>query len=281
MPRIVVVGSVNLDIVANCDRLPLSGETVGGGVVSRHPGGKGANQALAAHRMGSDVSLVARVGDDANADEALALLVGDGVDVSRVERDADAPTGVALIVVDRLGENQIVVAPGANALLVPEELDLAGADAVVCQLETPMETVAAAAIRAPNMFCLNASPATPLPDVVLGRADLIVVNEHEHAELEANLRGFDGLVAVTSGAAGAVLLRGGRRLAEAAPPRVHPIDTVGAGDAFMGALVVGMIEARPIEQALERACAAGALATTRPGAQPSLPTAAEVDALLV
>jgi ribokinase len=279
MPRIVVVGSVNLDIVAHCDRLPLPGETVGGGVVSRHPGGKGANQALAARRMGAEVSLVSRVGDDANADEALALLINDGVDVARVERDANAPTGVALIVVDRLGENQIVVAPGANALLAPEDVDLAGADAVVSQLETPMETVEAAAIRAPNMFCLNASPIMPLPDVVLGRADLIVVNEHERAELEANLSGFDGLVAVTSGAAGAVLLRRGLMVAKAVPPRVHPIDTVGAGDAFMGAFVVAMVEERPMQEALERACAAGALATTRPGAQPSLPTAAEVDAL--
>jgi ribokinase len=280
MSRVVVVGSVNLDLVATCHRLPKPGETVGDARLARHPGGKGANQALSARRMGAEVSLVARVGDDANADEALALLREAGVDLSLARRDPKEPTGVALIVVDEDGENQIVVAPGANQRLAPADVNVAGFDAVICQFEVPIETVEAAAEQAGGLFCLNAAPARSLTSSLVRHADLIVVNEVEHAEVGPDLEGYGGLVVLTTGASGAVLYRRGKEVARATPPRVHPVDTVGAGDAFVGALVVAMIDGLSAVDALTRACAAGALATTKPGAQPSLPTAAEVDSIL-
>ncbi len=280
MSRIAVVGSVNLDMVATCARLPQPGETVGGASMSRHPGGKGANQALAARRMGATVSLVARVGKDPNAEEALALLRQAGVDLTRAWRDPSAPTGVALIVVDSKGENQIVVAPGANGRLAPADVNVGDAEAVICQFEVPIETVEAAAEQATGLFCLNAAPALRLTEPLMKRADVVVVNEVEHAELADSLERFDGLVVITAGAAGAAVYRRGRQVGRATPPSVTPVDTVGAGDAFVGALVVAMVEERSTSEALTRACAAGALATTKPGAQPSLPTSAEVDAVL-
>lgn len=281
MVHVGVVGSVNLDVVASAHRLPRPGETVGGATVSRHPGGKGANQALAARRMGAKVSLVARVGRDANADEALALLRADGVDLSRAWRDPNQPTGIALITVDPEGENQIVVAPGANAALAPADVKITDVDGVICQFEIPEDAVDEAARQATGLFCVNAAPARRLTDVVRKRADVIVVNEIERGELDADLERFEGLVAVTLGAAGAALYRRGRQVARATPPPVRPVDTVGAGDAFVGALVVSMLQERSAQDALARACAAGALATVVRGAQPSLPTADQVDAAMV
>jgi ribokinase len=278
MSTIGVVGSVNLDIVATCRRLPEPGETVTDGVLSRHPGGKGANQALGARRLGAEVWLVARVGTDANADEALALLAAEGVDLTRTRRDPVAATGVALILVAADGENQIVVAPGANARLEPSHVEVAGADAVLCQMEIPPAAIDEAARQAGGLFCLNAAPARPIPPAALGRADVVVVNEIEHAALAAQLERYEGLVAITTGASGAALYRRGREVARATPPPVHAIDTVGAGDAFVAGLVTSMLEGRSAADALRRACAAGALATTVRGAQPSLPTAAAVDA---
>jgi ribokinase len=166
----------------------------------------------------------------------------------------------------------IVVAPGANAHLAPEEVNVGDADAVICQLEIPSAAVAAAAAQAP-FFCLNAAPARAEPDL---EPDLLVVNRHEY-EMTGPSR---GLVALTLGAEGAVLLEGGRERARAAPPRVHAIDATGAGDAFCAALVLSLLEGRTLTGALRRACAAGALATSRLGAQSSLPTADEVDAIL-
>ncbi|MDH4118450.1 MAG: ribokinase [Acidimicrobiia bacterium] len=280
MSHIGVVGSVNLDVVATCARLPRPGETVTGATIARHPGGKGANQALAARRLGAATSLIARVGKDAYAEEAMTLLRASGVDLSRAWRDPSEPTGLALIAVDENGENQIVVAPGANARLRPADVNVAGLDAVICQFEIPTETVEAAAEQCTGLFCLNAAPARHLSGPLRRRPDLIVVNEVEHAELESDLTGFEGLVAVTTGASGAALFRRGRLVARATPPRVTVVDTVGAGDSFVAALVVSMLEGRSAQDSLTRACAAGALATTRPGAQPSLPTADELDHLL-
>ncbi len=280
MVHVGVVGSVNLDVVASVQRLPRPGETVGGATVARHAGGKGANQALAARRLGARVSLVARVGRDANAEEALALLRADGVDLSRAWRDPRSPTGLALITVDPSGENQIVVAPGANASLAPADIKVADVDAVICQFEVPDAAVDEAARQATGLFCVNAAPARRLTDTVRKRADLIVVNEIEHAELDSDLSRFEGLVAVTIGAGGAALYRRGRQVAKATPPPVRPVDTVGAGDAFVAALVVSLLEQRSAQQAVARACAAGALATTIPGAQPSLPTTEQVDAAM-
>jgi len=271
-PRIAVVGSINLDLVASCERLPRPGETLTGATFERVPGGKGANQALAAARLGAEVALAGAVGDDPFAGEALALLEAGGVGLEQVRR-ANAPTGVALIVVADDGENQIVVAPGANALA--RAGDVGGADAVLCQLEIPVETVAEAAAGA-RFFCLNAAPAGALPAELLERVDLLVVNRYE---LEA-VGSFTGLTALTLGGEGAILLDGGAEIARAEPPVVEAVDGTAAGDAFTACLLVSLLEGRDQEEALRRACAAGAIAASRPGAQPSLPTAAEVDAIL-
>jgi len=268
---LVVVGSVNLDLVARAERLPRPGETVGGAVFQRIPGGKGANQAAAAARLGADVTLVAAVGDDGFAEDALASVKEAGVRL-RLKRVA-APTGVALITVGADGENTIVVAPGANALLATGDVAVPDADGVLCQLEVPVETVRAAAAATTGLFCLNASPATdePLPE-----AGLTIVNELERARIGRR----SGLVAVTEGARGARLERDGEELARAEPPRVRAVDGTAAGDAFAACLVVSLLEGRSERESLERACAAGAIAASRPGAQPSLPTAAEVEEIL-
>ena len=266
--RLTVVGSINLDLVARAERLPRPGETVSGATFSRVPGGKGANQAVAAARLGASVRLVGCVGRDPFAEEALAGLRAAGVELA--VRESDAPTGVALIAVDAGGENTIVVAPGANLELAPGELEL-GDDPVLAQQEIPAETVARAAELAPRFF-LNAAPARPGAPP----AELTVVNR---LELDA-LGERDGLVCLTLGAEGAVLLERGEEVARAEPPRVDAVDGTAAGDAFTACLVVSLLEERGREEALRRACVAGALAAARPGAQSSLPTAEEVDALL-
>ncbi len=267
-PRIVVVGSVNLDLVVRVERLPGPGETVGGGTFARVPGGKGANQAVACARLGAQVTMIAAVGRDPFAAEALAGLREAGVTLELHE--TDRPTGVAVIQVDGGGETTIAVAPGANAALGAVELP--PHDAVLCQLEVPDAAVLSAWEGCTGLFCLNAAPARP----VAVDADLTVVNRHE---LEALVR-RDGLVALTLGAEGAVLLDDGEEIAHAAPPPVEAVDGTAAGDAFTACLLVSLLEGRDQEDALRRACAAGAMAASRFGAQPSLPTAAEVEELL-
>jgi ribokinase len=266
--RITVVGSINLDLVARCKRLPRPGETISGATFSRVPGGKGANQALACGRLGADVTLIGAVGGDAFAEEALKELRE-----AKVELDLETsavPTGVALIYVDEAGETEIVVAPGANGTL--EEIELPDHDAVLCQLEIPDEAVTSAWESSTGFFCLNAAPARS----VLVDPDLTIVNRYE---LEALTR-RDGLVAVTLGAEGAILLEQEEEIARAAPPPVEVVDGTGAGDAFTACLLVSLLEGREPDEALERACAAGALAASRFGAQPSLPTAAEINEIL-
>jgi ribokinase len=267
-PRIVVVGSVNLDLVVRVERLPEAGETVGGGTFARIPGGKGANQAVACARLGAAVTMIAAVGRDPFADEALAGLREAGVTLELHE--THRPTGVAVIQVDGGGETTIAVAPGANAALGAVELPRH--DAVLCQLEVPDAAVLSAWEGCSGLFCLNAAPARP----VAVDADLTVVNRHE---LEALVR-RDGLVALTFGAEGALLLDDGEEIARAAPPPVEAVDGTAAGDAFTACLLVSLLEGRDQEEALRRACAAGAVAASRFGAQPSLPTAAEVEELL-
>jgi ribokinase len=261
-PSLTVVGSANLDLVAQVERLPRPGETVTDASFARVPGGKGANQAVAAARLGAEVRFHGAVGEDDFADEALAGLREAGVEIE-VERRGD--TGIALILVAADGENQIVVVPGANATV-----DAVGTGNVLCQLEIPVETVEANA-RSADFFCLNAAPARAI-DV---EPDLLVVNRYEF-ELVSEGK----LVALTLGEQGAVLLEDGHELARAVPPRVNAVDGTGAGDAFTACLVVSHLEGREWDEALRRACAAGAIAASRPGAQPSLPTAAEVDAIL-
>jgi ribokinase len=269
-PSLTVVGSINLDLVARCERLPAPGETVTDAEFDRVPGGKGANQAVAAARLGAEVHMLGCVGEDVFAEEALAGLREADVelDVHRVP----APTGVALILVDAAGQNEIVVAPGANAYVQPAD----PAENVLAQLEIPVETVAAVAREASGFFCLNAAPAKPVPAEVLGRADLVVVNRYELDALPEAPR----LTALTLGADGAVLLEDGEEVARARPPNVDAVDGTAAGDAFTACLVVSLLEGRDREEALRRACAAGALAASRPGAQPSLPTADDVDEIL-
>jgi ribokinase len=261
-PSLTVVGSANLDLVARVERLPRPGETITDAAFSRAPGGKGANQAVAAARLGAEVRFFGAVGVDAFAEEALEGLHEAGVALE-VERHGD--TGIALIVVAADGENQIVVVPGANVTV-----DAVGSGNVLCQLEIPVETVRANA-EAAEWFCLNAAPAKPV-DV---EPDLLVVNRYEY---EMNPRAK--LVALTLGEEGAVLLENGEEVARATPPRVTAVDGTAAGDAFTACLVVSHLEGRDWEEALQRACAAGAIAASRPGAQPSLPTSEEVDAIL-
>ena len=280
MTRITVVGSINLDLVASAPSLPRAGETVTGATLARHPGGKGANQALAAQRLGAGVCLIGRVGDDAMADEATALLEAGGVDLSEVETDEAAPTGVALIAVDPSGENQIVVAAGANHRMTAAQLPARIETPLILQLELPLEVVEAAVGRATDFVCVNLAPAQPVSDALLRRADLIVVNETEADFYGEVLHQGGGRVVTTLGAKGAVMRLRGAEIARAAPPKVTAVDATGAGDAFVGAICVALLEGMEPEAALRFACAAGALAATRPGAQPSLPARAEVETII-
>jgi ribokinase len=230
----------------------------------RVPGGKGANQALAAARLGARVRFIGCVGED---DLPLRALEREDVDISAVVR-VDGVTGTAVILVDDRGENVIVVAPGANRCLRAEDVTIGDVDAVICQLEIPLEAVREAARQAP-FFCLNAAPARG--ELALS-PDLLVVNRYEYEVVGEP----PGLVALTLGPEGAVLLEDGTEIARATPPSVEAVDGTAAGDAFTAALVVGLLEGRDRAEALGRACAAGALAASRAGAQPSLPTAAEL-----
>ena len=278
--RITVVGSINLDFTASAPRLPRAGETVTGATLARHPGGKGANQALAAQRLGAEVCMIGRVGRDGMAEEAMALLLADDVDVAGVAADATATTGVALIAVDPEGENQIVVAAGANHSAMPEQLPARIETPLILQLELPIETVEAAVGRATEFVCVNLAPAAPVSEQLLRRADLLVVNESEAAFYGDLLHHGGGRVVVTLGARGAVMYQRGAEIARAAPPTVRAVDATGAGDCFVGAICVALLEGMKPEAALTFACAAGAIAATRPGAQPSLPTRAEVEAII-
>jgi ribokinase len=277
VPAVTVVGSINLDLVATVPRLPRPGETLTGAELDHVPGGKGANQAVAAARLGAEVRFVGAVGGDDFGRQATAVLIAAGADLSALQQ-AGAPTGVALILVDEAGENQIVVVPGANHALDPAAIDVGEPDALVCQLEIRDEAIQAALRQSDAFFCLNAAPARPVSAAILERADLIVANSLELEALGSSPLG--ALFAVTLGAEGALLLENGEEVARAVPPMVDAVDGTAAGDAFTACLVVSLLEGREREEALQRACAAGAIAASRPGAQPSLPTTAEVDEIL-
>ncbi len=263
-PPLTVVGSINLDLVAKVERLPRPGETLTGATLQRIPGGKGANQAVAAARLGAGVRMVGCVGRDPNAGEALSGLREAGVELA--VREVGDPTGVAIILVAAGGENQIVVVAGANAQVG----GFSSPGHILCQLEIPDAAVEEARTQA-DWLCVNAAPARPLAV----DADLVVANRYE-----AEVIGDQPLLALTLGEEGAVLLEDGREVARAAPPPVDAVDGTAAGDAFTACLVVALLEGRDREEALRRACAAGAIAASRFGAQPSLPTAEEVDAIL-
>jgi ribokinase len=284
MSRVVVVGSVNMDAVARVQRLPAPGETVGDAELSWFPGGKGANQAVAAARQGAPTAFVGCVGNDDAGRSLAAGLAAGGVDTSGVHVAHDVSTGLAMIAVDVNGANTIVVAPGSNQALTPAHIDgaavLTDAAVVVCQLEVPMPTVVRALQRgreAGAITILNPSPSRRLDSGLLSLVDVLVANEHEAAELGESLP--CRAVVVTMGERGA-------ELTEAGTVRSYPsvavrvVDTTAAGDAFCGTLAAAVAAGHSLHDAVTKAVAAGALAVTRAGAQPSLPTAAEVAALL-
>ncbi len=286
---VIVVGSVNVDLVVRLPRLPAPGETVTGGQFSRHPGGKGGNQAAAAARLGARVAMIGAVGDDELGRTALDDLRAARVDVAGVVA-VTAPTGVALITVDRRGENQIAVASGANHELSAEQVR-AGIEAavvdgavVLVSLELADGAVAAAVETAESAglpVVLNPGPARVLPDEVLGGVSVLTPNEHEVGGLGppgvAGLLDLGvGAVVVTRGAAGCELHRPGREVLRQAAYPVDVVDTVGAGDAFSGALAWALADRRPLEEAVRLAAAAGALATRRPGARGDTSTAEDV-----
>jgi len=272
---VAVIGSINMDIVASVEQFPQPGETITNAVVNRFPGGKGANQALAARRLGASVFMIGRVGKDMFANEALHSLREEGVDLSYCRELESVTTGLAMIVVNKVGENQIVVASGANAAFDTDQLEVPPADAIIAQLEVPTETILKAARDCDSFFCLNAAPAKPVPFDLLENVDLLVVNEIEARMLSHQLDGYHGLLAISYGGKGAVLSRSGQVIAKASPPRVDVVDTTGAGDAFTAALTVSLVNGAEPQAALEYACKVGALTTTRMGAQSS-PTVAEM-----
>lgn len=284
---IVVFGSINIDLVIAAPRLPRPGETVIGDSYRLVPGGKGANQALAAKRAGARVVLAGAVGADAFAEAALALLRADGVELALLE-SAERPTGCATITVAENGENIITVAAGANRLaraeLVPDAL-LSPETTLLLQMEVPPGEVARLAERAKRRGCriiLNLAPAVPANAALLHQLDCLVVNEMEAKALDrppaALAEAFGLVVVVTRGARGAVtfLPQGGEIAVPAV--RVEPTDTTGAGDCFVGVLAAGLSEGVALAAALQRASIAAALACCVYGAQPSLPTRAEIDA---
>ena len=275
--RIDVVGSANIDLVARLERLPEAGETLASTSFSLVPGGKGANQAVAAARLGADVRFVGAVGEDAHGDTLLRALEDDGIDTSATLR-LGPDSGQAFIFVDRAGDTMIVTVGGANHALGAKDVDVAGAAAVMIVLEVRDEVIAAAAAQCTGFLAINVAPPRPLPAGILDRADLIVANRHEFAAVPGVTSGR--LVAVTMGAEGARLVRDGVEVAYCRPPAVPVIDGTAAGDAFAAALVVGLLEKMSDTEALRFAVTAGAVTVRRHGAQPSLPRRSEVDGLL-
>jgi ribokinase len=293
-PRVVVVGSVNADLVVSTDSLPGPGETVTGGTFARHGGGKGANQAVAAARLGAAVALIAAVGDDDLGAAALAELAGEGIDVSRVAREPELATGVALIVVDRAGENTVTVASGANAALdaarVAAALDgtLAGSPGVVLLCHEVADAAVLAGARAARAagwtIVLNPAPARELGDELVALGPLLTPNSSEAAALtgerdpeaaaEALAARTGAPVLVTLGAEGALLLDGGRS-ERLAPPRVEVVDTTGAGDALNGALAAELARGTDLRDAARRAVAAASASTQAAGARGGMPRRGE------
>lgn len=295
---ILVVGSANMDLVASAARFPAPGETVFGAGFGMYPGGKGANQAVCAAKLGGDVLFLGKIGDDLFGEKLSRGLKEDGVRLDRLLVAGDAPTGTALIAVDGNGENEIIVVPGSNMELLPADVRRArpAFDAVrvlLLQLEIPLATVTAAAEIAHArgaVVVLNPAPARPLPPKLLALVDYLTPNETELGQLSglpvtgipAAVRAARALLArgvknvvVTLGEQGALFVDGtsSRRFPAR---RVNPVDTTGAGDAFNGALALAIADGRPVGDAIPFANAAAALSVTRRGAQSSMPTMREV-----
>ena len=301
-PKIVVVGSLNMDLIVRSPHIPIPGETVLGNAFGTAAGGKGANQAVAASRLGAQVTMVGCVGTDNYGQVLVDGLQADRVDTRFIRRDPINSTGVALITVDDEGENSIVVVSGANWYLTPVDVELATeelamADVLLLQLETPLDVIEQAARIANDHHVpviLNPAPARALPSELLGRVTYLVPNEGE-ASLLSGLPVTDlasagkaaehlrqqgvEVVILTRGNQGAYVSGVPKSFAVPAFP-VKPVDTTAAGDAFVAGLAFGIASKQPIQEAVRIAAATGALATTKVGAQPSLPSADQVDQLL-
>ena len=278
--KICALGSVNLDMIIQTKTLPRAGETVAQGKFQSLPGGKGANVALAAQRLGAEVELRAAVGLDDYADQALQFLKVGGVDLSGLVKIKGSHTGLAFINVADDGENQIAVASGANEEFKARRLRPVTADGIITQFEIPIETILAAIDHFDGFVAINASPVVEGLSALLPHASLIIVNEGEYAAYENELQGYEGLLAITLGAKGASLMKGGELLTRAAPPKVKVVDTTGAGDSFAAALTVALMEGQTPEHALQFACTVGALTTTKLGTQAATPSRAAVDEAL-
>jgi ribokinase len=295
-PEIVVIGSINHDLTVVAARHPRPGETVLGTSHYSGGGGKGANQAVAAARLGAAVTMVGRVGDDEYGTTLIEGLNSEGVDTSQVGVDLSSPTGLAVITVDEQAENTIVVSPGANMKLRPGHLDqelIAGASVVLSQLEVPVDTVTYAARLSTGTFVLNPAPGRALPEELLDRVGVLIPNRSELGALTgrrepetiaevadaAGALRVAGSVVVTLGSDGALLVQDDDVVVVPAPP-VAAVDPTGAGDAFCGAMAHGLSASMDLEESVRRAVVAGALATTRPGAQSAMPRTAEVTELL-
>ncbi len=285
---VVVLGSANVDFVFRTERLPKVGETVIGEDVAIHPGGKGANQAVAAARMGARTAMVGAVGKDANGDWLLAGLERDGIDISGIER-LDVPTGAAGIGVDREGRNQIIVSPGANGRIDPGAIALpTGVSVVLTQHEVPEAAVdrfLELAFQAGVPYrIINPAPARLLTEAERRFANVIVPNESEAALLTENAdpaaglleQGFEDVI-LTLGAKGALYAHGETRKKFSAP-KVNAVDTTAAGDVFCGALAAFLAEGMAIERAIETAIRAASISVTRAGAQTSIPFRSEIQA---
>ncbi|MEU3618201.1 ribokinase [Streptomyces sp. NPDC006872] len=292
MTDIVVLGSTNMDLVAYVEKPPQRGETVTGREFRTIPGGKGANQAIAAAHAGAVVSMIGAVGNDAFGTRLRSTLEHSGVNTDHL-RTVERPSGTAHIVVDDEGGNAIVVIPGANGTvdhLVPgDEVLIASADALLLQLEVPLAAVVAGAraARAHGVrTILTPAPAQPLPPELLAATDLLVPNEHEAATLtgrtdprEAATALLDSVpeVVITLGSAGSLYAARGAEPLTVPAPRVTAVDSTGAGDTFVGALAVALGEELPVREALAWAAAAAALSVQRPGASASMPYRSEIE----
>ena len=294
--NVVVIGSINVDLVVTADRLPLPGETVLGGRFAVHHGGKGANQAVAAARAGARVTMIGAIGGDDNGPGSVASLRDEGVDVSLVRRVEQEPTGVALIVVGPRGENQIAVAPGANATLVLDDADreaIAAADVVLTNHEIAAETVLdglRTAATSGTTAILNPAPARALAAEVLALGPILTPNEHELVvaigndetglALDELAARHAGPIVVTQGPAGALLAHGDRRQRFPGFPAATVVDTTGAGDTFCGVLAAWLAGGAPLDEAVYAANAAGSLSVGAAGARSGMPTREEIVTLL-
>ena len=272
-PRIAVVGSINADLVVQMPKLPGRGETVSSAEPAWFPGGKGANQAVAAARMGGNVSMFGAIGADEPGQMCLSALKQSGVNVDAVVK-VSSPTSTALVMVEHSGENQIVVADGANQHASFDAAQISASDAVIVQFEIPESVIVEVGKAAKGIFCVNAAPVRELSDELASLIDVLIVNEHEYAQLGEPK---SGLVIVTAGAKEVVAYQNGEVVAKSQPPKVEALDTVGAGDTFVGAFVVTYASGKTIPDALDLACAASALSTLKLGAQSGMPTASEVN----